>query len=35
VNLTATEGLKDTWRVPADLIAKCDTVIDSAGTHKK
>jgi putative ABC transport system substrate-binding protein len=35
VNLTALDGLKDSWRVPQELIARCDVVIDATGTHKK
>jgi putative tryptophan/tyrosine transport system substrate-binding protein len=35
VNLTALEGLKDSWRVPPELLAKSSTVVDSTGVHKK
>jgi putative ABC transport system substrate-binding protein len=35
VNLLALDGLKDTWRVPEDAIAKANLVIDQSGTHKK
>jgi putative ABC transport system substrate-binding protein len=33
VNLTALNSLKDNWRVPPELIAKCNTVIDASGTR--
>jgi putative ABC transport system substrate-binding protein len=35
VNLTAAEGLRDSWRVPAELIAKSSIVVDASGVHKK
>jgi len=35
VNLTALAGLRDHWRLPQDLLASADTVIDAAGTHSK
>lgn len=35
VNLKALDGLKDSWRVSPELIAKCNTVVDATGVHKK
>jgi ABC-type uncharacterized transport system substrate-binding protein len=35
VNLTALAGLKDTWRIPPELVATARTVIDASGTHRK
>lgn len=35
VNLTVPAGLRDTWTVPADLLAKSSTVVDATGVHKK
>jgi ABC-type uncharacterized transport system substrate-binding protein len=35
VNLTALAGLKDTWRIPPELVAMARTVIDEKGTHSK
>jgi putative ABC transport system substrate-binding protein len=35
VNLLALEGLKDSWRVPPELIARCSTVVDATGVHQK
>jgi putative ABC transport system substrate-binding protein len=35
VNLTALDGLRDHWQVPADLLAKCNTVVDGSGVHVK
>jgi ABC-type uncharacterized transport system substrate-binding protein len=35
VNQTVLAGLKDSWRLPQDLLARADTVIDASGTHNK
>src|SRR5439155_1266179 len=35
VNRLALAGLKDPWRVPDDVLAHADTLIDEAGTHEK
>jgi ABC-type uncharacterized transport system substrate-binding protein len=35
VNLTATAGLKDNWRVPPDLVERADLVIDEKGVRDK
>lgn len=35
VNKLALAGLKDPWRVPDDVLARADTLIDEAGTHEK
>jgi ABC-type uncharacterized transport system substrate-binding protein len=35
VNLLALEGLKDNWRIPDDMIARSNLVIDRTGKHKK
>jgi ABC-type uncharacterized transport system substrate-binding protein len=35
VNLTATAGLKDTWRFPEELVAKADLVLDEYGLKDK
>ena len=33
VNLTALSGLRDRWRVPPELVAKCTTVVDANGVR--
>ncbi len=35
VNLTALDGLKADWRIPAEMVAKAATVVDRTGVHKK
>ena len=35
VNTLAAKGLKDPWRVPADLLTAADVVVDDTGIHKK
>src|SRR4029079_6925816 len=35
VNLTATAGLKDNWRLPPELIARAELVFDEKGLHDK
>jgi putative ABC transport system substrate-binding protein len=35
VNTQALKGLKDTWRVPDDLLRRADVVVDGAGVHRK
>jgi ABC-type uncharacterized transport system substrate-binding protein len=35
VNTTALTGLRDPWRLPAELIARADLVVDQTGTHDK
>ncbi len=35
VNRLALAGLKDRWRVPDDVLAGADLVIDEKGTHEK
>jgi putative ABC transport system substrate-binding protein len=35
VNTQALEGLKDSWRVPDDLLRRADVVVDGAGIHRK
>jgi len=35
VNTRALEGLKDSWRVPDDLLRRADVVVDGAGIHRK
>jgi hypothetical protein len=35
VNSQALEGLKDSWRVPDDLLRRADVVVDGAGVHRK
>ena len=35
VNRLALAGLKDPWRVPDDVLARADTLIDEAGTHER
>jgi putative ABC transport system substrate-binding protein len=34
-NLKTLEGLKDNWRIPPELVAKADIVVDGTGVHKK
>ena len=34
-NLTALNGLKDSWQVPPELLAKASTTIDATGIHVK
>jgi hypothetical protein len=35
VNIRALEGLKDSWRVPDDLLRRADVVVDREGIHRK
>src|SRR4030095_12275813 len=35
VNLTALSGLKDNWRIPPDVVAHADMVLDGNGLHEK
>ncbi|HZS48039.1 MAG TPA: ABC transporter substrate-binding protein [Blastocatellia bacterium] len=35
VNKTALTGLKDLWRIPDDVLANADVVIDENGVHEK
>ncbi len=35
VNLNAARGLKEAWRVPDDLRAEADVVVDDGGIHRK
>lgn len=35
VNTQALEGLKDSWRVPDDLLRRADVVVDREGIHPK
>ena len=35
VNKTATVGLKETWRIPDDVVQKADVVVDATGVHKR
>ncbi len=35
VNKLALAGLKQTWRIPSDVLARADVVIDESGTHEK
>ncbi len=35
INATALENLKDPWRLPADLAASADELIDQTGIHRK
>jgi len=35
VNLTALSGLKDNWRIPPDVVAQADMVLDEKGLHDK
>jgi putative tryptophan/tyrosine transport system substrate-binding protein len=35
VNTLALNGLKDSWRVPDDLLRRADAVVDQTGIHKK
>jgi putative tryptophan/tyrosine transport system substrate-binding protein len=35
VNTQALEGLRDSWRVPDDLLRRADVVVDGAGIHRK
>ena len=35
VNTQALKGLKDSWRVPDDLLGRADVVVDGEGIHRK
>ena len=35
VNTQALEGLRDSWRVPDDLLHRADVVVDGSGIHRK
>jgi len=35
VNTTALKGLRDTWRIPADVLANADVVVDETGVRRK
>jgi hypothetical protein len=35
VNTQALAGLKDSWRVPDDLLRRADVVVDREGIHRK
>ena len=35
VNLTALSGLKNNWRIPPDVVAQADMVLDETGLHDK
>jgi putative tryptophan/tyrosine transport system substrate-binding protein len=35
VNTQALEGLKDSWRVPDDLLRRADVMVDREGIHRK
>jgi hypothetical protein len=35
VNTQALEGVRDSWRVPDDLLRRADVVVDGAGIHRK
>jgi putative ABC transport system substrate-binding protein len=35
INTLALNGLKDAWRVPDEILARADIVVDQAGVHKK
>ncbi|MGQ0732257.1 MAG: ABC transporter substrate-binding protein [Acidobacteriota bacterium] len=35
INTTVLKGLKEAWRVPPDLLAQADIVVDEAGVHRK
>jgi len=35
INKLAVKGLKQTWRIPPDVLARADVIIDETGTHEK
>jgi ABC-type uncharacterized transport system substrate-binding protein len=35
INTTAVKELKEPWRVPADLLAQANVIVDETGVHKK
>jgi ABC-type uncharacterized transport system substrate-binding protein len=35
INTLAVKGLKQTWRIPPDVLARADVIIDETGTHQK
>ncbi len=35
VNTTALKGLRDNWRIPAEVLSRADLVVDQTGTHDK